>query len=48
MSGGARNDRISESDSDFMFPTAALASWINGSISANSRSMAFFLKNGDV
>jgi hypothetical protein len=44
MSGGARNDRISDSDSDFMFPTAALASWISGSISASSVSIAFFLR----
>lgn len=44
MSGGARRDLISERDSDFMFPTADLASSMRGSTSANSLSMSFFLK----
>lgn len=43
-SGGARSDRISDNDSGFMFPTAARASWINGSTSANSISISFFLE----
>lgn len=42
-SGGALKDRISDSASDLIFPTAALASSISGSISTNSASISFFL-----
>lgn len=43
ISGGARNDLISDKASGFIFPTAALASLIKGSTSANSCSMSLFL-----
>ena len=43
-SGGALKDLISESDSVFMLPTAALACLISGSTSANSKSISFWLR----
>lgn len=43
-SGGARRERISDKDSVLIFPTAALASWMRGSTSANSSSISFFLQ----
>lgn len=42
-SGGARNERISERDSDLIFPIAVLASVTKGSISSNSFSISRFL-----
>lgn len=43
VSGGALRERISDSDSVLMLPTADFAACTRGSTSASSRSMAFFL-----
>lgn len=43
VSGGALRERISDSDSVLMLPTADFAACTRGSTSASSLSMAFFL-----